>query len=310
MKNFFKKSYLISILIIVISAIVLPVLVFSWGGAWLDSYSIPSGQTKSDVISSYGDNCKIDNHSGKNLFLPNKTSQEWLSVRKFATSTNGVDIWCCGDGAQGIFGGGVCNVADNNENCTNCPSDCGACTTCTSFVYSGWSECYLGTQTRIVVSSTPATCTGGSPVLSQACNCGTVSGCDTGYTCYSGSTFYNTNNCSGSYVYYSMVCHPSGRVTYTCVQTSAASSQTYIPTGGCTRTVACATPPGNGAGLGCQTGFTCLHSQVSNSSPTCQNLEASPVVCIPDAYVHLGCNMLSSTSSYQHELATGCTYMP
>src|SRR6185369_15783579 len=42
--------------------------------------------------------------------------------------------------------------------------------TCSSFTYSAWGTCSAsGTQTRTVVSSSPAGCTGGSPVLSQAC---------------------------------------------------------------------------------------------------------------------------------------------
>ena len=42
--------------------------------------------------------------------------------------------------------------------------------TCTSFTYSAWSACQSnGTQTRTVTTSSPAGCTGGAPVLSQAC---------------------------------------------------------------------------------------------------------------------------------------------
>ncbi len=42
--------------------------------------------------------------------------------------------------------------------------------TCTSFTYSAWGACQSnGTQTRTVTSSSPAGCTGGAPVLSQAC---------------------------------------------------------------------------------------------------------------------------------------------
>jgi len=42
--------------------------------------------------------------------------------------------------------------------------------TCTSFTYSAWSACSSsGTQTRTVTSSSPAGCTGGSPVLTQSC---------------------------------------------------------------------------------------------------------------------------------------------
>lgn len=43
-------------------------------------------------------------------------------------------------------------------------------TTCTSFTYSAWGACQSNsTQTRTVASSSPAGCTGGAPVLSQAC---------------------------------------------------------------------------------------------------------------------------------------------
>lgn len=40
---------------------------------------------------------------------------------------------------------------------------------CTDFTYSEWSACQNGTQNRVVTSSLPAGCTGGDPVLSQAC---------------------------------------------------------------------------------------------------------------------------------------------
>jgi pectate lyase len=43
-------------------------------------------------------------------------------------------------------------------------------TTCSSFTYSGWGACQPNnTQTRTVLTSSPAGCAGGSPVLSQAC---------------------------------------------------------------------------------------------------------------------------------------------
>ena len=44
--------------------------------------------------------------------------------------------------------------------------------TCTSFTYSAWTPATCpasGQQTRTVVSSAPAGCTGGNPVLTQAC---------------------------------------------------------------------------------------------------------------------------------------------
>ncbi len=47
--------------------------------------------------------------------------------------------------------------------------------TCTSFTYGAWGPCTAGQQTRSVVSASPAGCTGGSPVLTQACAPVTVS---------------------------------------------------------------------------------------------------------------------------------------
>ena len=42
--------------------------------------------------------------------------------------------------------------------------------TCTSFTYSAWGACQTNnTQTRALLSSSPAGCTGGSPVVSQTC---------------------------------------------------------------------------------------------------------------------------------------------
>ena len=40
---------------------------------------------------------------------------------------------------------------------------------CTSWTYSDWSACVNGQQTRTLVSSSPASCTGGTPVLNRAC---------------------------------------------------------------------------------------------------------------------------------------------
>ncbi|MEK7072520.1 MAG: hypothetical protein AAB969_03035 [Patescibacteria group bacterium] len=43
--------------------------------------------------------------------------------------------------------------------------------TCTSWTYSSWSTCQSnGTQTRTVVSSSPSSCTGGNPILTQSCS--------------------------------------------------------------------------------------------------------------------------------------------
>ena len=43
---------------------------------------------------------------------------------------------------------------------------------CTSWTYSDWSSCSNGQQTRTIISSSPAGCSGGSPVLSQSCSSG------------------------------------------------------------------------------------------------------------------------------------------
>ncbi len=49
------------------------------------------------------------------------------------------------------------------------PSPSPASTTCASFTYSGWGACAAGQQTRTVSTSSPAGCTGGTPVLTQSC---------------------------------------------------------------------------------------------------------------------------------------------
>lgn len=77
------------------------------------------------------------------------------------------------------------NVAPNTYHNVNSTGDCNAitnkdlkltvwqdstATTCTSWTYSAWSECLASsTQTRTISSSSPVGCTGGSPVLEQAC---------------------------------------------------------------------------------------------------------------------------------------------
>ena len=40
---------------------------------------------------------------------------------------------------------------------------------CTSFTYSDWSACSNSTQSRSILTSSPAGCTGGSPILTQSC---------------------------------------------------------------------------------------------------------------------------------------------
>jgi hypothetical protein len=74
-----------------------------------------------------------------------------------------------------IFTAPTSNLASGTFNAANLPG--GTTTppptgggTCSSFTYSTWGACSAsGTQTRTVLSSSPAGCTGGSPVLTQAC---------------------------------------------------------------------------------------------------------------------------------------------
>jgi hypothetical protein len=69
-----------------------------------------------------------------------------------------------------IFTGPLANLASGTFYPENMPSGPVAPATCTSFTYSEWSACQSdGTQTRTVLTSSPAGCTGGSPVLTQAC---------------------------------------------------------------------------------------------------------------------------------------------
>ncbi len=49
----------------------------------------------------------------------------------------------------------------------------GSSPTCTSWVYSDWGSCLSGQQTRTILTSSPASCNGGSPVLSQSCSSNT-----------------------------------------------------------------------------------------------------------------------------------------
>ncbi|MDD5147996.1 MAG: hypothetical protein PHH08_00855 [Candidatus ainarchaeum sp.] len=80
----------------------------------------------------------------------------------------------------------ICNGTSftQTSNCETTRTSTGTktCTqTCTSFTYSNWGACNNGTQTRNILSQTPTGCTGGNPILNQACTpaqetCGAYSG--------------------------------------------------------------------------------------------------------------------------------------
>ena len=68
-------------------------------------------------------------------------------------------------------------------------------TTCTSFTYSAWGACSNGMQSRTILTSSPAGCTGGSPVVSQSCGGDTSGGAPGGggteYHVGAGQTYTN-----------------------------------------------------------------------------------------------------------------------
>lgn len=85
----------------------------------------------------------------------------------------------CGSNSSCSSGTCVCNAsyADcNGDNACECNTSTNHCSgtscvvnTCTSFTYTAWSSCNpcTNTQTRTVLTSSPAGCTGGSPVTTQ-----------------------------------------------------------------------------------------------------------------------------------------------
>jgi hypothetical protein len=89
------------------------------------------------------------------------------------------DEWSCGDWGNCSYSGiktRVCalivDCAEINNLSPALSQSCNYETpanTCSFWTYSDWSTCMNGQQTRTVVSSSPANCSGGSPILSQAC---------------------------------------------------------------------------------------------------------------------------------------------
>ena len=84
--------------------------------------------------------------------------------------------WSCADWNQCSADGSQTRVC-NKTNCQGgiaSPETAQSCVfippTCTSWTYSNWSSCSAnGGQTRSVISSSPSSCTGGSPVINQSC---------------------------------------------------------------------------------------------------------------------------------------------
>jgi len=96
---------------------------------------------------------------------PNGTSQSYCEglysstpslVGQIYYSVTWSDSWLTDYGIPAPTDGNGCSSPSN-------------CITCSSFTYSDWSSCSNNTQTRNVLTSSPAACTGGSPVTSQSC---------------------------------------------------------------------------------------------------------------------------------------------
>jgi hypothetical protein len=69
-----------------------------------------------------------------------------------------------------IFTGSLRHLSEGTFHPENMPSGPGGGTTCASFTYSAFGACQSNnTQTRTVLTSSPTGCTGGAPVLTQAC---------------------------------------------------------------------------------------------------------------------------------------------
>ena len=69
-----------------------------------------------------------------------------------------------------IFTGRLSHLSDGVFTAANMPAGPGGVVTCTEFTYAEFGACQAdNTQVRTVLTSSPAGCTGGAPVLSQAC---------------------------------------------------------------------------------------------------------------------------------------------
>ena len=147
--------------------------------------------------------------------------------------------------------------------------------TCTSFTYSSWSTCASnGTQTRTVLTSAPAGCTGGSPVLTQTCTY-TAPACTT--LVYSTWGACQPNNTQTRTVTSALPagCDQSAAVlTQACTYTApTCTSFTYSAWGSCglngqqTRTVATSSP------TGCTGGSPVL---TQACTPTCNTCHRAP----------------------------------
>src|SRR3989339_100763 len=107
---------------------------------------------------------------------------------------------------------------------------------CLSFTYSNWSLCASsGVKTRTVVSSYPAGCAGGNPVLSQSC----VSNTTDANTNTDTNTNINTNTCVPDWVCSDWSDCANSQQTKICVDFNGCAVLTNKPS----ETQSCAMPP-------------------------------------------------------------------
>jgi hypothetical protein len=213
-----------------------------------------------------------------------------------------------------IFSGSRTNLNSGTFFPENMPAGPGGSTACTSFTYSVWGTCQSdGTQIRTAATSSPAGCTGGTPVLSQSCTYvpPAPSPCTYNYSnwgaCQPNSTQTRTvtsspAGCTGTPAALSQSCTYVPPVT-TC------TSFTYNAWGTCTngtqtRTVATSTPAGCTGGTPAlsQTCASTCTSFTYNAWGTCTNgLQTRTVATSTPA----GCT--GGTPALSQSCASTCT---
>jgi hypothetical protein len=160
-----------------------------------------------------------------------------------------------------IFVGPLSDLASGTFNAANMPAGPGAPppSTCTSFAYSAYGDCQPGdTQSRTVVTRSPAGCSGGLPITSQACTYVPPANPCTSFT-YAAYGACQVNNTQTRAVLTSAPTRCSGGAPITsqaCVYAPpvACTSFTYSAFGACqmtstqTRTVLTSVPTGCGGG--------------------------------------------------------------
>jgi len=184
-----------------------------------------------------------------------------------------------------IFTGRLSRLSEGTFTAANMPAGPGGGTACTDFTYSAYGDCQpSNTQTRTVLTSLPTGCTGGAPVVSQACvYVPTVTTC-TGFTYSAWGTCsaagqqsrtvsgYTPASCTGT---------PTATpvLTQSCTPAPVAcTSYTYTAWGTCsaagmqTRAVATASP----SGCTNQTTTPPVLTQSCTPTPTCTLATAVP----------------------------------